>query len=377
MYPFPAAYTGGMAQVHQIVAAFERFAPWRLAFEWDRVGLQLGDPQAEVGRAVVALDRSLGAARHAIERGAQLLVTHHPLIWEPMRRVRADDHAGRTLLELAQGGIAHIAAHTNWDGAEGGVSDVMARKLGLADVRKTGMARPVDSFKLVTFLPASDVERMIDALSVAGAGVIGAYERCAFLATGTGTFLGGEGAHPVVGQAGRIEHAPETRIEMLVPSERVEAVRQALLIAHPYEAPAYDFLARRAEAGQGSVRVGRLPNPMTLRELVARIDAAVGTRSWAWGNGDATVERVAVAGGAADKDWSAAQAAGAQVYVTGEVRHETALEASEMGLMMVAAGHFATENPACTDLRDLLASCVPDVDWSLYEPPAGLHGRPL
>lgn len=366
-----------MAQVHQIVAAFERFAPWRLAFEWDRVGLQLGDPHQEVGRGVVALDRSLGAARHAIERGAQILVTHHPLIWDPMRRVTTDDHAGRALLELAQAGVAHIAAHTNWDCADGGVSDVMARKLGLADVWKTGMARPADSFKLVTFVPHSDVERVIDALSVVGAGVIGAYERCAFLSAGTGTFLGRDGARPSVGHAGRIEHAPETRLEMLVPAERVEAVRQALVIAHPYETPAFDFLARRTEAGQGSVRVGRLRQPIPLRDLVAQVDAAFGTRAWAWGDGDAVLERVAVAGGAADKDWGAAQAAGAQVYVTGEVRHETALEASEMGLMMVAAGHYATENPACADLRDQLAACVPGVDWSLYEPAAGLHGRPL
>jgi dinuclear metal center YbgI/SA1388 family protein len=365
-----------MPSVRGILSAFLEFAPWGLAFEGDRVGLQVGDPDAEVAKGVVALDRSLGAVRFAAGLGAQLLVTHHPLLWEPASSIRMDDHVGRTVLELARTGIAHVAAHTNWDCATGGVSDLMAAALRLRDVRRGGAARQAPAYKLVTFVPGGDVDRLIGALSEAGAGEIGAYVRCAFMAPGLGTFYGTEGTNPAAGQAGRIERVEEVRLEMLAPAGRIGCIERALLDAHPYEEPAYDFVVLRPAAGQGSLRTGTLPTPAALGELAAAVDRAFATRCWSWGDPGAGIERVTVAGGAAGREWRAALEAGAQAFVTGEVRHETALEATEMGLAMIAAGHYATENPACRMLLDELARAVPEVAWTLYEPPPGLHGRP-
>src|SRR5437879_2504992 len=120
-----------MPQVRHAIEALDRIAPKRFAFSFDKVGLQVGDPAANLKLGVVALDRSLGAVAFAKEHGAQMLVAHHPLIFEPIASVLHTSHVGRTVLELARGNIAFAAAHTNWDSARGGINDALAAMLGL------------------------------------------------------------------------------------------------------------------------------------------------------------------------------------------------------------------------------------------------------
>lgn len=366
-----------MVTVADVLAAVERIAPLSTAFEWDRVGLQLGDPNASVQRVVVSLDRSRAAVEHAIESGAHALVTHHPLIWTPLPRIVAGEQGSDEVLSLARAGIAHIAAHTNWDCAVGGVNDVLAGLIGLRDVEPFGSGRSVSSFKLVVFCPHPNSESLIDALAGAGAGASGAYERCAFTGEGTGTFRPLEGARPAYGEVGRIERVDETRIEMLVPAERVGSVEAALRSAHPYEEPAFDWIPLRATIPAPVGRIGSLAAPTPLARFQSGLDRALHTRSWAWGDPDTEVLRIAVVGGAADDEWRSAQQAGADAFVTGEVRQHAGLEASESGIAVLAAGHYATEHPAGRELALRLGEEVPSVDFALYEPRPGFGGRPF
>lgn len=366
-----------MASVSQILDALEAIAPARYAFGFDRVGLQVGDPGAAVVKAVVSLDRSLGAVDFATARSAQLLLSHHPLIFSPIGEVTPSSHVGSAVFRLIARGIAHVAAHTNWDCAKGGVNDALAARLGLRNVVPFGGAAESESLKLAVTAPAADVDAIVDAAASAGAGEIGAYRRCAFLAEGTGTFLAGDGASPAVGTKGEVERAPEVRIEMVLPSGSRFAVEQAIRRAHSYEEPAIDFFALTPGAGMPIGRVGDLEAPKALNDVANLIDGALGTRSTSWGRADRSVRRIAVVGGAADGEWEAALHAGADLYVTGEVKQHVALEAVESGIAMIAAGHYATEQPGCAALRDRMAREVPDVEWLLFEPLPGEAGRPL
>ncbi len=364
-------------KIRDAMEALERIAPKRFAFAFDRVGLQVGDPAAELRRGVVSMDRSFGAVGFAAEKDAQLLVCHHPLIFEPIGAVLQTSHVGRTILELAHNGIAFAAAHTNWDSARGGINDALAELLGLTDVRDFGSAAETTSLKLVVFCPPDAIDKVIDAATEAGAGMIGNYSRCAFTSPGTGTFLGNASSRPTVGQAGRIESADEVRIEMVLPEERARAVERAILRVHPYEEPAFDFFRLATLAEQPAGRVGSLPLAMSLREVVALSNVRLETASWAWGEPGRKIKRLAVVGGAADGEWRNAREAGADALLTGEVKQHVGLEAAEEGFAIVAAGHYATEHPGSVVLRNRLAAEVPEVEWLMFTPEPGFSGRPV
>jgi dinuclear metal center YbgI/SA1388 family protein len=366
-----------MPTIRDALDLLDEIAPPQYAFSFDKVGLQVGDPSVELSRGVVTLDRSIGAVEYARGSGAQLVVAHHPLIFEPLQSVTSSTHVGRTLLALARAGIAFSAVHTNWDAAEGGINDALASLFGLENVRRFGSAAAIKQLKLVFFAPAENVDDIVDAVSEAGAGVIGLYRRCAFFSQGMGTFLADERANPQVGQVGQVETVEEVRVEMVLPESKARAVADALRQAHPYEEPAFDFLAASPVSEQPAGRIGTLAGAMTLEAFAMKVDSKLHTRCWTWGARDRKIEKVAVVGGAAAGEWRAAAAVGADVLLTGEVKQHEALEAAESGCALIAAGHYATEQPGMEVLRQLLTQRMPSVEWLLFEPAKGSAGRPL
>lgn len=365
-----------MPTVQEVLDALEIIAPKRFALSFDKVGLQVGDRHGDITKAVVSLDRSLAAVDYAIKEGAQLLLSHHPLIFEPLASATSDTHTGRTVLRLIENRIAFIAAHTNWDAAPGGINDTLASRLGLEDVKPFGMAATSKQLKLVFFAPHGSEQKLIDAASEAGAGVIGLYTRCAFIGNGTGTFYAAPGTDPTIGEVGSVEEVSESKIEMVLPESTRNAVERALRAAHPYEEPAFDFVQLVDWKEHALGRVGTLPQAVPFADFVHAVDAALDTRSWGFGR-ERTVRKVAVVGGAADTEWMNAQRAGADVLVTGEVKQHFAVEAAESGMCIVAAGHYATEHPGCIALAERMSQEVEGVEWKIFEPSPGIAGRPL
>ena len=366
-----------MPRVRDVLLALEAIAPARFAFSFDRVGLQVGDPNAEVKRALVSMDRSLGAIAYAGDHDCQLLLTHHPLIFTPLDTVDTKGHVGKSVLELAKRNIAFIAAHTNWDSARGGINDTLVDILELVEARAFGTAAEVQRLKLVFFCPEDQAATVIDAVSEAGAGVIGAYRRCAFTSPGSGTFIGDDTTRPTVGEPGLQTDVPELRVEMIVPAEKRRAIEKALLRSHPYEEPAYDLLETASHPEQPAGRIGKLVHPTTLADLAQLVEVRLDTKCWVWGDPHERVSKIAVVGGAADGEWMHAQREGAHVLITGEVRQHIAVEASESGMCLIAAGHYATEHPGSAALRDRMGAAMPEIEWLLFTPHAGLHGRPF
>jgi dinuclear metal center YbgI/SA1388 family protein len=334
--------------VGDVQAVLETAYDPRRAEEWDAVGLVTGDPADEVRKILLAVDPTHDVIDEAVETHADLLVTHHPLLLRPVNSVAATTPKGRAVHKLISNRVALITAHTNADAPPGGVSDAMAQALGLDDAKPIAPQPQDPEDKLVTFVPQADTATVIDALAAAGAGDIGAYERCAYTSPGTGTFRPTPDASPTIGEVGAIEEVAEIRVEMVVPRTRRGAVVAALRAVHPYEEAAFDVyeLANQPSLA-GSGRIGRLAEPMTLRDFAAAVVAALPSTAGVArvaGDPEQPIRTVALCGGAGDFLLDRVRASGADVYVTSDLRHHPASELREHGApALIDVPHWAAE----------------------------------
>ncbi|HTK67372.1 MAG TPA: Nif3-like dinuclear metal center hexameric protein [Pseudonocardia sp.] len=358
------------ARLGDVVAALEAAYPPALAESWDAVGLVCGDPDEMVDRVLIAVDPVPETVEEALDTGAQLLVTHHPLLLRGVHGVPADNPKGRLVHRLIRAGVGLFTAHTNADSADPGVSDALAAALG---VRVEGplQARGTDPLdKIVTFVPEGEpAARVLDALAAAGAGRIGDYSHCCWSTAGTGQFLPHEGAQPAIGRVGELERVAETRLEMVLPRGRRRAVLEALRASHPYEEPAFDVLELAdIPGGQGLGRIGELAETATLAAFTRRAAAALPATAWgvrAAGDPERPVRRVAVCGGAGDSALGAAAAAGVDVYLTADLRHHPAGEHLLAGSLpgrptpaLVDVAHWASEHPWCAQAASVISGAL-------------------
>jgi dinuclear metal center YbgI/SA1388 family protein len=337
----------------ELISVLEEWFDPRWAESWDAVGLVCGDRGEQVDRVLLAVDPVPATVGEAIDGGAALLITHHPLLLTGVHGIPADDRKGGLVHRMIRTGVAHYVAHTNADVARPGVSDALAEALGLAEIRPLDPQDEEPLDKLVVFAPHADSESLVDVLAAAGAGRLGDYDRCAWTTEGTGTFRPLAGANPAVGQVGAVERVAETRIEMVVPRRVRRDVVAALRSAHPYEEPAFDLLQMGAIPGRrGTGRVGELRTAVPLREFVIAAAAALPATEWgvrAAGDPARPVRTVAVCGGSGSPYIEDARRAGADVFLTADVKHHPAVEAvterGEGAMALVDAAHWATEAP--------------------------------
>ena len=329
---------------------------------WDNVGLQVGDPADEVDAVLVCLDITEATIAEAQDAGAGLLLAHHPLMFRPLERVTPATAAGRLALTAARAGIAVAAAHTNFDVADDGTTAPIFRLLGIDDARPLQpSAGGADVVKIVVFVPVDDTAAVLSAAFGAGGGAIGEYDECSFRVSGTGTFRPSADANPAVGERERRNDVAEDRVEIVVGRRRMGAVVDAIKDAHPYEEVALDVypLVRIADESKGLGRVGDLSSPLTVAEVASRLrEGLPSPHLRVAGDPARQVTTVAACGGAGDSLISAALAAGAQLYVTGDLRHHVTLDALTMGLSVIDAGHYATEAAALPALIERLSSAA-------------------
>lgn len=348
------------------LAVLEQIAPLCLAAEWDRVGLLLGDKQAQVTRVMTCLTLTEDVAEEAAGWQANLVVTHHPLLFKPLQRITSDDPAGRVLLKLLSHHIAVYSPHTAWDNAPKGINANLAHLFELQDIRPLKV-HPTTSAqaKVVVFVPESKLQAVREAAWSAGAGIIGAYRCCSFSAQGEGTFYGEADAHPAVGALGKLETVRECRLELVCPQLLVSTVERAIRQAHPYEEPAIDVypLLSQASVSLGHGRYGHLSEPLTLQAMAERVCCKLGLEQVeVVGDPQRRVQRVAVACGSAGELWEDAHRRGCDLIITGEARFHTQLAARDTGVAMILAGHYATERPGIEHLAQLLHESCPEVE---------------
>ncbi len=331
--------------LHEIIARLDAHWPFSWAVAGDRVGLMVGHPQSPVATMLVALEASAPVVAEAQARGAQLLLTHHPLLYQPVATVQEDRPQGALLAALIRGGIAVAACHTNLDIAPEGVNDYLARLLELADLEVLEETGRDAWHKLTVFVPVGYEDRLRRALADERVGVIGRYSHCTFTARGQGTYLPLEGARPFAGQVAVLSRAPESRLEVLVPASRVGAAVSRMLAVHPYEEPAYDvYPVQNPGAPLGLGRVGRWASPLPFEEVVSRVKEVFGVPYVKiWGHPPQEVGCLALCSGSGGDLIALARQRGAQVYLTGEVRHHQATPGFTDGFAVLEVGHFNSE----------------------------------
>ncbi len=337
----------------EVVAVLDRAYDPRRAEGWDAVGTTTGDLSSSVGKVLLAVDAVRATVDEAVAWGADLLLTHHPLLLRGVHSVAATTPKGRLVHDLLRHGVALHTCHTNADVPSGGVSESLALALGLTDLRPLDPAPAAPMDKVTVFVPDAALGDVAAALVDAGAGAIGDYAECRWVSSGTGSFRPLTGANPTTGRIGELEHVPEQRLEMVLHRHLRPGVVAALLSAHPYETPAFDVveLADVPSTDTGSGRIGTIaPTPVAaFARHVAQVLPANASVVRVAGDPDRMVRSVAVCGGSGDFLLDTARAAGVDVYLTSDLRHHPVSELREHAYddpttpVLVDVPHWAAE----------------------------------
>ena len=331
-------------KVADIVGIINKIAPMSLAESWDNPGLQVGDPAAEVTRVMVALDPAPDVIDSALASSCQLLVTHHPLIFKPIKSLSAATSNGAAIQKSIRGGLSIVCLHTNYDIAGDGLNDLLAAKIGLSSCVPLKVTSISEVVKLVVFVPVDQLEQLRTALLPFAAN-LGGYRDCSFAANGVGTFTPLDGAKPFTGMVGALSRVSEERLELLILRESLPRAVKSLLSAHPYEEPAFDVYPLLNEGEKfGLGRIGYLPEPLALSEYAAQLRTALNAPMLRFvGDPSARISKVALCSGSGASLLHNAARSGADVLVTGDVKYHEARDAEDLGLALIDAGHFPTE----------------------------------
>jgi len=327
------------ADVFQLM---ESWAPKKLAYDWDPIGLQIGSYHKKVKKVMVTLDVLDSVADEAIEQNVDLIISHHPLLFKPLSQLDTNTPKGRIVQKLIKHDITVYSAHTNLDIASGGVNDMLCEALNIEPEDFLVSKETGKLYKLAVYVPVTHEEIVRDALGNSGAGHIGNYSHCTFQTQGIGTFKPLEGTNPFIGEKGKMEYVDEVRMETIVEEEYLKDVLEATMEAHPYEEPAYDVFPLKNEGKTyGLGRIGNLKTSMNLKEYSEQIKKTFqlsGLRVV----GDLTkeIKRVAVLGGSGEKYIHEAKEHDADVYITGDMTFHPAQDAWEMGLAVIDPGHY-------------------------------------
>ncbi|MGD1276377.1 MAG: Nif3-like dinuclear metal center hexameric protein [Tepidisphaeraceae bacterium] len=345
-------------QLSRLLKKLDSIAPLAQAEPWDNVGLLVGDPRQEIAGIMLSIDYTDAVAKEAQSAGCDFVIAYHPPIFEPIKRVLA----GNVVFDALRRGVAIYSPHTALDVADDGTNDTLADALGLENrqpLRAT--AAKATQYKLVVFVPLDHVQRLGQTLFDAGAGHIGNYSSCSFRSPGTGTFFGQEGTAPAVGRPGRLEEVPEIRLETLVPIEKVDSIVRALRQSHPYEEPAFDLnLLAPSPTGKGQGRIGTLPQA-DRQALFHRIKHELElSHLLIAGPTEGAITCAAVGAGSCGDMLDDVIAAGAELYLTGEMRHHDAVKAVAAGITVVCTLHSNSERAVLKRLKKRLEQ-VPGV----------------
>lgn len=355
-------------RVKDLMKLMDAWAPPMLAESWDHPGLQVGDPEHIVRSVLVSLDLTREAVRYAKAQGIGMVISHHPFLFRPLKTLDLQTEKGQIIADLITGQISAFAAHTNLDTADGGVNDALADVLELENRKGLVKIHENKQYKLVVYVPLSHADAVRKALADAGAGAVGAYDRCAFVSEGKGHFHCREEAHPYIGTAGEEEAAEEVRIETFLSENDIAPVTAALRRAHPYEEPVYDLYELKEGSHWDTMgRIGDLPRAMTEREVLAYIKEKLGLPivKYAGHAAEREIRTVAVLGGAGVEFAKDAKAAGADLYLTGDVKYHEAQDAAAMGLLLVDGGHFYTERVIIPVIARRIRKAAEENDWDI------------
>lgn len=332
-----------MLRISEVLQVLEEFAPLPYQEDYDNGGLICGDANWPATAALLSLDCTEEVVNEAIEKGCNLIISHHPILFSGLKKINGRTYIERTLIKAIKHDIAIYACHTNIDNVEDGVNAKIAEKLGLVNTRILA-PRTGDLRKLITFVPPSHLNTVRNALFHAGAGHIGNYSDCSFSTEGEGTFKGAEGTKPFLGKSGELSKESEVRLETIFPSHQEKNILTALRGSHPYEEVAYDiFRLENQWSTLGSGKIGELSESMEIPDFLNKIKAVfkVPFIKYTTGTGK-KIKKVAICGGSGRFLLKKAIAAGADAYVTADFKYHEYFDARGE-LVLADIGHYESE----------------------------------
>ncbi len=330
-------------KIKTLLTPLEKLAPPFLQESYDNAGLLIGDPDSDVSKVLISLDVTEEILDEAISKNCQIIIAHHPLIFKGLKRITGKNMVERIVTKAIKNDIAIYAIHTNLDNVKDGVNSILCEKLGIKDTRilspKEGLLR-----KLVTFCPKKDASKIRQAIFDAGAGHIGNYDNCSFNTEGTGSFRALEVSNPYVGEKDKLHYEEEVRIESVYPVYLENKILRAMNAAHPYEEVAYDIYPLMNTHGNvGAGMIGELEREMDERTFLQRIkditDTACIRHSDLLGK---RIKKVAVCGGSGSFLINDAIRAGADIFITGDIKYHEFFDADKK-LVIADIGHYESE----------------------------------
>lgn len=346
-------------KIAAVISYLESIAPSSYQESYDNAGLLTGDPDWECTGMLCTLDTTEQVIQEAVRMNCNLIVAHHPIIFEGLKKINGKNYVERAVIGAIKNDIALFAIHTNLDNVLQGVNGKIADHLGLINRR---ILSPKSSTlkKLFTFVPVDHVEVVRNAIFEAGAGNIGNYSECSFNAEGIGTFRGNENTNPFAGEPGKRQYEKEGKVEVVFPAYLEGMVIRALRKAHPYEEVAFDVLElSNPHPGTGSGLIGELQEPVEEKRLLDSLKSGFKLQMIRHtALLQRPVKRIAVCGGAGSFLASSALASQADVFITADMKYHEFFDAD--GRMLICdIGHYESEQFTTDLLADLLHEKFP------------------
>lgn len=335
-------------KLRNVVKKIEKLFPKKLAEKWDNIGLLIGDVNKEVKNILIALEVTSEVVDEAIENNVDMIITHHPLIFGSIKNIKTDNPIGNMIYRLIKEDISVYSMHTNLDVAFGGTNDLLSDLIGLKDKKVLVPTFSEPYYKIVVYVPKDAKEKVFNAMCEADAGHIGEYSHCTFQSIGVGTFMPKEGANPYIGETNNIEHVDEIKLETIVSQVNLNKALSKMIDAHPYEEVAYDlFKLENKSEKYGLGRVGRI-DEINLKDIALKLKDKLNLDNIkVVGNMNKTIKKVALCTGSGASFIDNAHSASCDLYITGDVKYHEAQNAKELGIAVIDAGHFETENIVC------------------------------
>ncbi|CEN78073.1 Nif3-like dinuclear metal center hexameric protein [Paraclostridium sordellii] len=332
-------------KLKSLIKQIEKKYPLNLAYDWDNVGLLVGDYENEVNKIMVALEANEKVVNEAIEKEIDLIITHHPFIFSKMKKVTTQDLKGKLIHKLIKNNISIYSMHTNFDIAFDGLNDYFVELLNLKDAKILEKTNSEVLYKLAVYVPKTHLDKVRSALGNADAGHLGNYKECSFSIEGEGRFKPCEGANPYIGEEGALESVNEVKIETIVPQKNLGGVINAMIKSHPYEEVAYDLykLENKGEA-VGLGRYGKLEEKITFKDLGMILKEKLDIKYIrVVGNLEDEISKVAIVTGSGADMVKKAFKYGCDVLITGDMKYHDAQDTLDMGMKVIDCGHFDTE----------------------------------
>lgn len=330
-------------KVKDIIGLMEEISPLAYSEGFDNTGLLVGDENMKINGIMVTLDTLESVVDEAIEKGCNLIVSFHPIIFSGLKKITGKTYVERTVQKAIKYDIAIFSCHTALDNSWNGVNFMICQKLGLKD-RAILIPQSETIKKLITFVPKNDVGKVRNAIFKAGGGNIGNYENCSFNVEGKGSFKGNESSNPTIGKKGEIHFEDEVQLSVTFGKHLKNNILDALFNSHPYEEVAYEITTLENHNQQiGMGMVGNLENPMAEMDFLKFLKKTMKTdcvrHSGLLGK---SVNRIAVLGGSGSFAIDAAKRAGADIFISADFKYHDFFRA-ENTILIADIGHYESE----------------------------------